>query len=264
MREALVHQREDGFQVPRPRQTGLRAPVPRADSCRQVEKAHGLDRIGSVQGRACLGVGRLEDSVDLVQQRFDDFDGFAVFLRCRGVVAGQVGLVAFGIHGLRSREPQPAPTLNGAAFQRIHLCEQFAQHFFGGCPVLHPLIAATEVVDVLAEIDGRLLVPTPHRLRRFVLRISVRCRHGSRLVDCFRQQEHDAEQEEQQYGKADPECPGTYAAGRLAAGRGRGRSPRRALHGTDGVPRLDDLVANTARRGNEAPRGRCRSIAQLR
>ncbi len=121
MRETLVHQRQDGFQVARPRQPLLRAPVPRADRGSKIEQAHRLDGIGGLQRRARFRIRRLEYLVDFVQQRFDDLDGFAVFLRRRAIVAAEVGLVALGIDRLRPRKSQPAPALHGAAFQRIHL-----------------------------------------------------------------------------------------------------------------------------------------------
>ena len=115
-----VHQREHRVEISCALQSLLRAPVTRADRGCQIEQSHGLDGIRRFQCCARFCVGRFEDLVDFVEQRFDDFDGLAVFLRRTRIVALEVSLVALGVGGLRARESQSTPALHATALQRIH------------------------------------------------------------------------------------------------------------------------------------------------
>ena len=235
--------------------------MPRADCGREIEQSHGLDRIGRLEGCARFRVGRFENLVDFVQQRLDDLDRLAVLLRCRCIIAREVSLVTLGIDRLRARKAQTAPALHGAAFQRIHFGQQFAEDFLRGRAILDPLVAAAQVLHVFAEIDrGLLLLPGCRRLR-FLRRLRVGGGHGSRLFDRRRQQEDHAEQEQQQNRQADPQGTRTDTAGRGAA-RGS-RRLRRTLQRPNGLARLDHLVARAAGRGDVAPGGRRRGIAEF-
>ncbi len=126
--QPLVGQRHDRVEVARTYITCACTRVVGTDSDSKLKQAHGLNRIGSRQRSLGIGQCGCEHLFNFFEQRIDQIDCFAVLLRSGGIVARKIGLVTFGVNGLRLAETQSAPSLHGATLQRLHFGQQLAEN----------------------------------------------------------------------------------------------------------------------------------------